>query len=429
MASDLEFSFNALPATAKRHIRVFQIHQFLDRFAMGLTVAVVALALADRGMDLFQISLLFGVYSLTTMTMELPFGGLADNIGRKPVFLAAVIASLISLALFLSTHNFYVLAVSFAFIGFGRALRSGTLDAWFVETFKAEAPNVDVQPALAKAQWANAMGLAIGAVLGGLLPDLFGWMAEGLGFSVYDVSYAASMVVMLLVFIYTQLAIVETPRPLNMQALKYGFTSVPVVIRDAALLALKNPTLSLLLVALALFLMATNPVEVVWPTHVKPMLEAGYANTLIGVLTATYFFAIAFGASLSAHINRLFKRQHAITLVAVFTLMAAVQIALALQGNIFGFVAIFILYSIILGTSETPASTILHSCVKDHQRSTLLSLRSLIQQLGAALGLVMVGAIAEVYSTPIAWMFGTVFLLVGSGLVGVLAMRDTGESH
>ena len=67
---------------------------------MGLTVAVVALALTDRDMDLFQISILFGVYSLTAMAMELPFGGLADSIGRKPVFLAAVIASLISIALF-----------------------------------------------------------------------------------------------------------------------------------------------------------------------------------------------------------------------------------------------------------------------------------------------------------------------------------------
>ena len=132
MASEIEFSFAALTGPVKRHIRVFQIHQFLDRFAMGFTVAVVALALTDRGMDLFQIALLFGVYSATTMTMELPFGGVADNIGRKPVFLAAVVASLVSLALFLSSDNFYVLAISFAFIGFGRALRSGTLDAWFV---------------------------------------------------------------------------------------------------------------------------------------------------------------------------------------------------------------------------------------------------------------------------------------------------------
>ena len=151
MATELEFSIAALTLAARRHIRVFQIHQFLDRFAMGLTVAVVPLALTDRGMDLFQISLLFGVYSLTTMTMELPFGGLADTIGRKPVFLAAVVASVVSLALFLSTSDFHVLALSFAFIGFGRALRSGTLDAWFVETFKAAAPNVDIQTALAKA--------------------------------------------------------------------------------------------------------------------------------------------------------------------------------------------------------------------------------------------------------------------------------------
>ena len=226
MATESEFSFAALTGPARRHIRVFQVHQFLDRFAMGLTVAVVALALSDRGMDLIQTSLLFGVYSLTTMAIELPFGGLADTIGRKPVFLAAVVASVVSLVLFLSTSDFHVLALSFAFIGFGRALRSGTLDAWFVETFKAAAPNMDIQPALAKAQWANAMGLAVGAVLGGLLPDLFGSAANRLGFSVYDVSYAASLAVMLGVFIYTFCVIVEKPRPLTPQALKQGFTTV-----------------------------------------------------------------------------------------------------------------------------------------------------------------------------------------------------------
>ncbi|NKX37221.1 MFS transporter [Rhodobacteraceae bacterium R_SAG4] len=427
MATELEFSISALTAPARRHIRVFQIHQFLDRFAMGLTVAVVALALTDRGMDLFQISLLFGIYSITTMAMELPFGGLADNIGRKPVFLAAVVASLISLALFLSTRDFYVLALSFAFIGFGRALRSGTLDAWFVETFKAVAPNVDVQPALAKAQWANAMGLAVGAVLGGILPDLFGPAAERLGFSPYDVSYAASMAVMLGVFVYTLRVIVEKPRPLHLRALKQGFVSVPLVVKAAGLLALRHPALSVLLAALALFLMATNPVEVIWPTHAKPMLDEGYANTLIGVLTAAYFFSIAFGASLSPRISRIFKRRHATTLAAAFAGLAVVQIALALQGGIIGFVVVFILYSVCLGITETPASSILHRCVEDHQRSTMLSLRSLMQQLGGALGMVFAGAVAEIYSTPTAWMIGAVFLFVAVFLISVLARRLAAE--
>lgn len=429
MTTEIAFSFPALNESARRHIRVFQIHQFLDRFAMGLTVAVVALALTDRGMDLFQISLLFGVYSLTTMAMELPFGGLADSIGRKPVFLAAVAASLISLVLFLSTRDFYVLALSFAFIGFGRALRSGTLDAWFVETFKAAAPNVDVQPSLAKAQWANALGLAIGAVFGGLLPDIFGAVAKNLGFSIYDVSYVASFSVMLGVFVFTMLAIVEKPRPMNVTALIHGFANVPTVIKGASLLALRHPALSMLLAALAFFLMATNPVEVIWPPHAKPMLDEGYANTVIGIVTATYFFSIAFGASLSPHISRIFKRRHAVTLAASFACLAGVQIALALQGSIIGFVTVFVLYSVILGVSETPASSILHGCVEDHQRSTMLSLRSLIQQLGAALGLVLAGTVAETYSAPIAWIVGAVFLFVAVMLILVLVRRQAGEAE
>ncbi|MDW4497976.1 MFS transporter [Sulfitobacter sp. D35] len=374
-------------------------------------------------MDLFQISLLFGVYSLATMAMELPFGGLADTIGRKPVFLAAVIASLISLALFLSTSEFHVLALSFAFIGFGRALRSGTLDAWFVETFKALAPNVDVQPALAKAQWANAMGLAVGAILGDLLPDLIGSMAERLGVSAYDVPFAASLAVMLGVFVFTHDFILEETRPLNNDALKQGFATAPSAVKDADLLALKHPALSVLLAALALFLMATNPVEVFWPTHAKPMLEEGFANTTIGILTAAYFFSIAFGASMSPRISRIFRRRHAMTLAAVFVCMAGVKIALSLQGSIVGFATVFILYSVLLGASETPASSVLHGCVEDRQRSTMLSLRSLIQQLGAALGLVFAGALAEVYSTPTAWVAGAVLLVGAVALMGTLAKR------
>ncbi|MEP1206803.1 MAG: MFS transporter [Rhizobiaceae bacterium] len=423
MPADIEFSFHHLTRAAQRHIRVFQIQQFLDRFAMGLTVAVVALALIDRDMDLFQISLLFGVYSITTMAMELPFGGLADNIGRKPVFLSAVVASLISLIIFLSSHDFYVLAVSFAFIGFGRALRSGTLDAWFVENFKTMAPNVDIQPALAKAQWANSMGLAFGAICGGLLPDAFGDVAVRLGFSAYDISYAASLIMMTVLFFFTLVVIKEEPRPLNPKALRQGFTSVPAVIQEAGLLALKHPTLSMLLLALALLLMATNPVEVFWPAHVKGMLDEGYANTAIGVLTAAYFFSIAFGAALSPRINRMFKRQNAVSLCVACACLAALQIALAFQGDIIGFVGMFILFSVVLGSTESPASSILHSCVENHQRSTMLSLRSLVQQLGGAIGLMAVGGLAESYSLAIAWTGSAGFLIIAVLLTGLLARR------
>lgn len=377
---------------------------------MGLTVAVVVLALIDRDLDLFQISLLFGVYSVTTMAMELPFGGLTDTIGRKPVFLVAVLASMISLVVFLFSQNFYVLSISFAFIGFGRALRSGMLDVWFVENFKVMAPNVDIQPALAKAQWANAMGLALGAICGGHLPDAFGDVALRFGFSAYDISYAASLVMMVFLFCVTIFLIKEEPRPLTPKALWGGVKNVPSIIKGASILAVTQPTLLLLLIAVALTLMATNPVEVFWPTQVKNMLNAGHANTTIGILTAVYFTAIALGAALSPRVNRMFGRQNAVTLSAALACLLALQIILACQSNITGFVLVFTLFSLVLGVMETPASSLLHSCVENHQRSTLLSLRSLVQQLGAAFGLMVVGVFAQSYTVSIAWIVAAAFL-------------------
>ncbi|MGR3490597.1 MAG: MFS transporter, partial [Shimia sp.] len=87
------------------------------------------------------------------------------------------------------------------------------------------------------------------------------------------------------------------------------------------------------------------------------------------------------------------------------------------------FALVFVAYSVLLGVTETPASALLHRAVGDHQRSTMLSLRSLMQQLGGALGMVAVGAMADMYSTPVAWTAGAVFLGLAVILMLILARR------
>lgn len=53
----------------------------------------------------------------------------------------------------------------------------------------------------------------------------------------------------------------------------------------------------------------------------------------------------------------------------------------------------------------------------------MLSLRSLVQQLGAATGLVIAGALADIYSTSVAWGVGAIFLLMAMILSLVLAKQ------
>ena len=51
-----------------------------------------------------------------------------------------------------------------------------------------------------------------------------------------------------------------------------------------------------------------------------------------------------------------------------------------------------------------------------------------MQQLGAALGLILASFIAEVYSTPTAWVIGSVFLVLAVLLISIIAKRLTSEN-
>jgi len=426
MVSDVDMPFAKLPICARRHVYLFQGHQFLDRFAMGVIVAVTALALQGRGLGVGEIGALFAVYAAVAMIAELPFGGLADGVGRKPVFLIATVASLLASILFILSDAFWPLAASFGLVGLGRALRSGTLDAWYVEQLHMRAPGVEIQPLLARAQTANFAGLGFGAIAGGVLPGFVAWNDPSdplVGRTVYDVSYAAGVLLTLGVFVYTVVLIREPSRPMNGAVCLREIRAVPGTISDGARLATSQPALLVLLAILTLMLFATNPVEVLWPAVVQTMLDPERAAAIVGLLTAGYFLAIAAGASLAGRFGRLFKRRHAVTLAAVLAALLMCQIALALQASLMGFIVVFLTFSVLLGLSESPAASILHAYAPDNRRSTILSVQSLLKQLGAMVGLLVLGSVGETEGMDIAWICGALGLAVAAALAGLLARQ------
>lgn len=418
--------FQDLQAPARGHVRLFQGHQFLDRFAAGMTVAATVLALQGRGLDVGQIGALFAIYSAVAMATELPFGGLADGIGRKPVFLLAVAASLAASLVFVLSEAFWPLAASFALVGLGRALRSGTLDAWYVEGLRAQAPDAALQPLLARAQTAGFAGLGLGAIAGGLLPALVPGNAPGaplIGRTIYDVSYAAGFLVTLAVLAYTVLLVHEAPRPRRSGAALRVARAVPGTIRDGARLAVSDPALRLLFVALALMLLATNPVEVLWPTVVQAMLAPEHAAAAVGILSAAYFLAIALGAHVAERVGRRLAGRDAMMLGAVLAGLALCQIVLAWQGTLWGLIGAFLAFSVLLGLAESPAASLLHAHAPDDRRSTLLSLQSLVKQMGGMVGLLVLGSIGDRAGVPTAWTAGAAALGAASLLAFTLAAR------
>ena len=128
----------------------------------------MVLLMTERGLSLAQIGLCVTVFSIVTVTLELPTGGLADALGHRPVLVLAGLMTTAGLLLLTVADSTALFALAWALKGVGRALDSGPLEAWYVDAVRAADAEADVTPGLSRA------GAADGAV-----PDGVGESARG----------------------------------------------------------------------------------------------------------------------------------------------------------------------------------------------------------------------------------------------------------
>ena len=150
---------------------------FLQWLPVGLTIVPLVLLLLDRGFDLGQIAALGAVSAVTVGVLELPTGGLADVVGRRPVLMLSALIHAIALLLLGLAASLTLLVVSAALRGLARALSSGPLEAWYVDAVQASghraaADDAYLTTGLARGEFAASFALAVGTVGGGLLPVL-----------------------------------------------------------------------------------------------------------------------------------------------------------------------------------------------------------------------------------------------------------------
>ena len=135
----------------------------------GLSVTVFVLLMRDRGLSLAEIGVGTAAQGIVMLFLELPSGGLADALGRKPVLLLAGGVWLVASALVLAAGNVALLAVAFSLQGVFRALDSGPLQAWFVDEAFLDDPGVEVERELARSDVVICAAIGVGAIAGSVI--------------------------------------------------------------------------------------------------------------------------------------------------------------------------------------------------------------------------------------------------------------------
>jgi MFS family permease len=117
----------------ERNIKVDYLFRFLSNFS--LTDAVWVLYLVYKGMSLWQIGLLEGIFHVISCLSEVPSGALADLFGRKKVIILSRLFQIISGAIMITSANFWYFAMAFVFSAWSYNLLSGSEEALIYDSF------------------------------------------------------------------------------------------------------------------------------------------------------------------------------------------------------------------------------------------------------------------------------------------------------
>ncbi|MEU8234262.1 MFS transporter [Actinoplanes sp. NPDC048967] len=388
----------------------------------GLYLVPLVLLMLDRGLTVSTIAVVGVAYGLTIAVLELPTGGLADVLGRRPVLIASAVAGAAGLLLLGLADTVALFLASAVLRGAARALSTGPLEAWYVDTVHAErGRETDLTAGLARGEVAASLALGAGTLIGGLLPLVLGRVGPLPALAV-PVLMAAGVEVLRAV-LTTSLPEPPHARP----ALGVVLRGVPATVVTGLRMAGRDRALTRLMLAAGGAGVALGTIELLTPAWLAGLSTGPRAAATYAVVAAAGFGADAIGGMLAAGAVRRFA-SHARAATAGWTVSAVALAGLAGCAMLSGTVALVlagIAYCVLfigLGAAFPAQAHLLHERVEPGERATMLSVQSLLMQAVGAVAIPVIGWQATRHGIEAGYTISAVVLLASAGLF--LRLRD-----
>ncbi|MEV0429285.1 MFS transporter [Micromonospora sp. NPDC050495] len=377
----------------------------------GLTIPVMILLMQERGLSLSQIGLVATAQGLVVLALELPTGGFADALGRKPVLITAWVVCLASLTLFAVADSFWLFALVWALQGIYRALDSGPLESWYVDATLAADPKAEYERGLGWAGTVAGIAIGAGALLGGGLVAL-GPIGPVSALTLPVLVAIALQVAALVVL--TVLLVEERPAK-GRAALRNSVVEAPRMVGQAFGLLRRNRVL-FALVAVELFWgFGMVTFESLLPVRLAEVVGgADRAAALLGPAGSAAWLANAAGAALTPLLLRRLGAAPAAALMRV--LQGGTVVGMGLLAGPVGVLIAYLACYTVHGASNPLHMGLLHRQVDGPYRTSVLSLNSMMGQPAGALGAVVLTAVADRASVGTAMLVGAVVLALAAPL-------------
>lgn len=399
------------PLTVAGIHRRFLVLGALRWLPVGLLIPVLVLLPLERGIGLAQLGLAFAVQGVVVLVLELPTGGLADALGRRSVLLASTVVGLASIGLFLVADSVPELVAVFALQGLHRALDSGPLEAWYVDTTQALDEHAAIDRGLSG--YGIVLGLAVagGALVAGGLVALDPLPAV----DALATPVVLSLVIQVVGIVGLVVLMVEPRRASGPRAAWTAARGTPRTIARGIGLVRRNHVLAAILAVEVFWGFSMVTFEVLPPVRLEEILgDADAAAAITGPAGAAAWAASAGGAALTPWLGD--RLGMAPTAALMRVLQGATVVGMGLAGGVVGVLAAYLLCYAIHGASNPAHMTLLHREATGPVRATVVSLNSMVSQPAGSLGVVLLTALADGAGVPWAMYVGGAVLAVAAPL-------------
>jgi MFS family permease len=380
-------------------------------FASGLLIPIMMLLMVSRGLTLPEIGLVTATQGLTILFLELPTGGLSDALGRRPVLLLAGVFSIVALAtLYLAqTAAGFILAAFL--LGIFRALDSGPLEAWFVDSTHAADPSAKIESGLAAGSSVLSIGIALGSLLAGGLIALD--PVDEIETFALPVLVALGVSVLNLVAVALLLSEVRHAR--GMPAVAASVRAVPGVVRDGFGLVRRSRVLAGVIAVELTWGFAIIAFESLFPLRLAEVVGGTTeAGAIMGPAASAAWFSSAVGAASIVLVSR--RIGVAATAMGLRIVQGVTILGIGLLTGPIGIISAYLACYFMHGASNPMHMTLLHREVDAGHRTTVVSLNSMVFHPAAAIGALVLTSIAAATSLTMAIVVGGVVCALAAPL-------------
>ncbi len=399
-------------------LKVYSIILFFNYFIAGLIAPVISLLLLDKGATLSNLSLILGIYAFTVIVLELPTGVIADVFGRKKSFCLSIIISIVSFIILLFGKGFVLLCLGMMFYGFSKALSSGSFDALFIDYYIDNYGKDKLHNITTRINVLEALGMSTGALTGGLLPKLTNTYFSLS--SIYDLNLIIRIILASIVVVLSFVYISESVNN------KEQHVTIKQHINTSSSIIVKNTTIICVFISVFSTGFFLSSLETFWQPHFLSLLPNDSLMGLLGVMAFLYFAAATLGSISS---NKLIKKFNfnSYKMYLIFrTLIAVSMIITAIQTNIPIFMFFYSSIYLLFGMANIPEGVILNKEIPNEVRASVLSVYSLVIQIGGLTGSLLYSILINYVTIPTIWKIAAGIILI---TVVIISKKLSHEIH